>query len=215
MLMDDKEDFSNKVLEILPEIYDENGVFYLREVISKVYENSFGSYEEDYLDINDSVRMMKDYFIEKELFNIISLPKQPIQMQLNAKSKRILNFKEPKREVFYLGEVKDIAIDVFDKSNNHILNTSWNLVACIDEKYKDVKYTPELLESVSRFLLQEDLLLEINSAESKLHNYYLTNKGKEIKKVGTYKQYSKSIKGGKKQNFIIKILPIIISFLSL
>lgn len=215
MLSNNKEDLCDKTFEILPEIYDENGVFYLREVISKIYENVYGSYKEDYLDINYSVGVMKDYFIEKELFNIISLPQQPIKMQLNTESKRILNFKEPKREVFYLREIRDIAIDVFDKSNNHILNTSWNLVACLDEKYKDVKYTPELLESVNRFLLQENLLLEISSADTKLNNYYLTNNAKEIKEIGTYKQYKKSIKNEKMWNFILKILPILISLLSL
>lgn len=222
MLTDKTEDFSVKIFDILPDILDDEGIFNLQQVVDIVYKNEFGSYEGDYLDIQNYVQEMKDYFVEQKMFDIISLPHQPTKMQLNEKSKKLLSFKEPKREVYFLGEIQNIAIDVFDYTNSYILNVSWNLTHCISEKYKDIKHSPTLLTNIIEFLINEGLLIEISPSETKLHNYYLTDKAKKIKKIGTYEEYNNDLKYKeesklklKKESNILNRLSVLVVFLGI
>lgn len=211
MLADKTEDFSVKIFDILPDIYDDEGIFNLQQVVDIVYKNEFGSYEGDYLDIQNYVQEMKDYFVEQKMFDIISLPHQPTKMQLNDKSKKLLNFKKPKREVHLLKEIQDIAIDVFDYDNSYIFNVSWNLAHCISEKHKDIKGSPTLLTKIIGFLLNEGLLIEISPSETKLHNYYLTDKAKKIKKIGTYEEYNNYLKDKEDRELKLKTKSITIN----
>lgn len=214
MLGENKDEILSRILEVLPSMIDEEGVFNLNAVIKKcLLKVTEATYEEDYLDVKYYSDMMLDYLISNRYCDVVN--KNIKELKIADKTKKIINFIEPKKDIVHFGDIEKIAKDTFDIIKVYKVNIGYSLRECLVKKYNDVKYTDYLLQEVTQFLINNNLLNDKPEMISGIEFYQLTDYAKEIKQVGTLKKYSNKIKI--KQIFkIIEVwAPIIMSLLAL